>query len=185
LLNLQLKGPQKYTEEALIRSLCRQEHGAFLYLYDNYAAALNGVILSIIGDTDFAGDILQEVFVKIWRQMDSYDPQKGKLFTWMYNVARNTAIDATRGKEWKTRKNSRSLTEGNAGLADDRSPSAGGVDLRGSMQELKEDHKVLVDMSYFQGYTQAEIAKLLNIPLGTVKTRLRAALSNLKKLITI
>lgn len=165
--------------------LRRQEHAAFVYLYDNYAAALNGVILTIIDDRHFAADILQEVLVKIWRQMDSYDPKRGRLFTWMHQIARNAAIDATRGKEWKTRKNSSSLSEDHTALPDGGSSGAGAPDLRSSVQRLKEDHQVLVDMSYFQGFTQAEIAKMLNLPLGTVKTRLRAALLKLKQLITL
>ena len=180
-----MKGPQKYTEEELIRLLRRQEHAAFVYLYDNYAAALNGVILTIIDDHHFAGDVLQEVLIKIWRQMDSYDPGRGRLFTWMHQIARNTAIDATRGKEWKTKKNSRSLSADHAELPDAGLSGAGAPDLRSSVRQLKEDHRLVVDMSYFQGYTQVEIAKMLDLPLGTVKTRLRAALLRLKKLITL
>ena len=180
-----MKGPQNYTEDELVHLLKRQERAAFVYLYDHYAAALNGVILTIIPDTGLAEDILQEVFVKIWRQMENYDPEKGRVFTWMHQIARNSAIDATRSKEWRKRKDSRSLTEDHAGLAD-RSPAGEGVlDLRKSVQVLKEDHKILVEMSYFQGYTQAEIARMLRIPLGTVKTRLRVALSRLKQLISI
>lgn len=180
-----MKGPQKYTEEELIRLLRQRERAAFVYLYDNYAAALNGVILTIIDDSHFAGDILQEVLVKIWRQIDSYDPARGRLFTWMHHIARNTAVDATRGKEWKTRIRSKTLTEDFSELPDGGSSGAGAPDLRGSVQQLKEDHRLLVDMSYFQGYTQAEIAEMLGLPLGTVKTRLRTALMKLKKLISL
>ena len=165
--------------------LRQRERAAFVYLYDNYAGALNGVILTIIDDTHFAGDILQEVLVKIWRQIDSYDPARGRLFTWMHHIARNTAVDATRGKEWKTRIRSKALTEDFSELPADGQLGAGAPDLRGSVQQLKEEQRLLVDMSYFQGYTQVEIAEMLGLPLGTVKTRLRSALMKLKKLIRL
>jgi RNA polymerase sigma factor (sigma-70 family) len=179
-----LKDPGKYSEEELIELLRRQDAAGFVYLYDNYAHALNGVILTIIDDRQFAGDILQEVFVKIWRHIDKYDASRGRLFTWMHNIARNSAIDATRRKEWKKGKRNNPLTTAEEDLADGHLPPGVEPDLRRSVDVLKEDHKILVDMSYFQGYTQAEIATILGIPLGTVKTRLRAALSQLKKLIT-
>lgn len=155
-----------------------------MYLYDNYAHALNGVILTIINDRHHAGDVLQEVFVKIWRHIDQYDASRGRLFTWMHNVARNSAIDATRRKDWQRSKRNNPLTAAHDGLTDN--PLSPGIDpdLRRSVGVLKEEHKVLVDMSYFQGYTQAEISTILGIPLGTVKTRLRAALTQLKKMIT-
>jgi RNA polymerase sigma-70 factor (ECF subfamily) len=179
-----LKDQGKYSEEELVHLLRRQDAASFVYLYDNYAHALNGVILTIISDRGLAGDVLQEVFVKIWRHIDQYDASKGRLFTWMHNVARNSAIDATRRKGWQQSKKNNPLTDDHDGLADNSLPSGVGPELRTSVDVLKEEHKVLVDMSYFQGYTQAEIAKMLGIPLGTVKTRLRAALTQLKKLIT-
>lgn len=164
--------------------LRRQDAAAFVYLYDNYSHALNGVILTIIDDRQLAGDVLQEVFVKIWRHIDRYDASRGRLFTWMHHVARNSAIDATRRKEWQRSRMNRPLTDDHDRLKDSSLPPGIDPDLRKSVGVLKEEHKVLVDMSYFQGYTQAEIAKILGIPLGTVKTRLRAALIQLKKLIT-
>ena len=179
------KGPQKYPEEELVQLLKQQDYAAFVYLYDRYAAAVNGVILTIMPDQDLAADILQEVFVKIWRQMQSYDPAKGRLFTWMHQIARNTAIDATRSRQWRNRRDYKPLTLEDARLPDSSSPQYLDVDLRKSVQVLKEDHKILVELSYFQGYTQAEIAEMLKIPLGTVKTRLRGAISRLKQLISI
>ena len=164
--------------------LRRQDTSAFVYLYDNYAPTLNGIILTIINDRHRAGDVLQEVFVKIWRHIDQYDASKGRLFTWMYNIARNSAIDATRRKEWQKSKINNPLTADHNALMENNSSSGANSDLKNSVGVLKEEHKVLVDMSYFQGYTQAEIAKILGIPLGTVKTRLRAALIQLRKLIT-
>ena len=70
----------------------------YSYLYDNYAGALYSTIVGIVSDTELANDVLQEVFVKIWRQIDSYDAKKGRLFTWMLNIARNASIDTIRSK---------------------------------------------------------------------------------------
>ncbi|HVU97917.1 MAG TPA: sigma-70 family RNA polymerase sigma factor [Puia sp.] len=179
-----MKDPGLYSEEQLIQRLRQHDAAAFVYLYDNYADSLNGVILTIINDRSLAGDILQEVFIKIWRHIDQYDASRGRLFTWMHNVARNAAIDVTRRKEWQRTRSNNPLTADHDRLADNPLPSGIDPDLRTSVSVLKEEHKVLVDMSYFQGYTQAEIATMLGIPLGTVKTRLRAALTQLRKLIT-
>ena len=78
--------------------LKQRRESAFNYLYDNYSAALYSVIISIVPDRELSNDILQEVFVKIWRQIETYDVTKGRLFTWMLNIARNASIDALRSK---------------------------------------------------------------------------------------
>jgi RNA polymerase sigma factor (sigma-70 family) len=180
-----LKGSPKYTEEELVVMLRRQEDAAFVYLYDNYAPALNGVIVTIVGNSPATGDILQETLVKIWKQIHNYDSSKGRLFTWMHHIARNTAIDATRNKEWKKQKFNKSLTTEQVELSDDHAALMNDKDLRKSVLKLKDEQKVLVEMSYFEGYTHMEIADILQIPLGTVKTRIRAALSKLRQLITL
>ncbi len=160
----------------------RQQNG-FGYLYDNYSGALFSVISAIVPDKDLAADVLQEVFVKIWKQIESYDNLKGRLFTWMMNIARNSSIDVLRSKNYQNSKQNRELTEN----VDD----AGGVvntniekiGLRKIVTQLKQEYKILVELSYFEGFTQEEISTLLNIPLGTVKTRLRAALIQLREIV--
>ncbi len=84
------------SEEELVRSLKQNSQKAFEYLYDNYSGSLMGVITKIIKDTEKSEDILQDAFLKIWRKIGDYDPSKGRLFTWMVNIARNTAIDQFR-----------------------------------------------------------------------------------------
>ncbi|MBO9635590.1 MAG: sigma-70 family RNA polymerase sigma factor, partial [Chitinophagaceae bacterium] len=91
-----MKDAHTYSEQELVEALKQRNGKAFGYLYDNYSAALNGVIMDILQDDGSAVDILQEVFIKIWKQIEQYDPARGKLFTWMFNIARNAAIDATR-----------------------------------------------------------------------------------------
>ena len=78
-----------------------KDNQAFSYLYDNYAGALYGVVKQIVTDAETGNDVLQEVFVSIWRKIDSYDETKGRLFTWMLNIARNAAIDKTRSKNYQ------------------------------------------------------------------------------------
>ncbi|MBV8253349.1 MAG: sigma-70 family RNA polymerase sigma factor [Chitinophaga sp.] len=181
-----MKEPRTYiTEQELINGLKQREQAAFSFLYDHYSSALNGVIYNIIPDTNIATDILQEVFVKIWRLIDSYDPDKGKLFTWMFNIARNTAIDLARSKEWRNSKRNNRLTDDYAQLPDRSLPPSDLPELRKIVYSLKDEYKTVIELSYFEGYTQKEIATMEQIPLGTVKTRLRAALLQLKKKINL
>ena len=160
----------------------RQEQ-AFGYLYDNYSGSLYAVILNIVPDRELANDLLQEVFIKIWKQIDSYDQLKGRLFTWMLNVARNASIDAVRSKAYNQGQQNRELTENVYSAAGSIQTNTDKIGLRKIVGKLKDDYKVLIELSYFQGYTQDEISKMLNIPLGTVKTRLRNALIQLKQVI--
>lgn len=176
-----MKGSQRYTEQELVYLLKQRQQAAFGYLYDHYSTALNGVISSIVPDAEMVSDVLQEVFVKIFRQIENYDPSKGRLFTWMYQIARSTAIDTIRSADWQNSRRNNSLLENHTSLPDKTQHPSEQYGLRKIVQMLKEEHKVLVDLTYFQGYKQDEIAKLLNIPLSTVKTRLRAALVQLRK----
>jgi len=180
-----LKVLQTYSEDQLVASLRQREQQAFNFLYDHYATALHGVILNIIPDSNTAGDVLQEVFVKIWRQIDQYDAGKGRLFTWMLNIARNTAIDTIRSKGWQNSLKNNELTDHSIEQAGSTKDKTDDIGLRKIVHRLKEEYKVLVELSYFQGYTQDEIAKMLNIPLGTVKTRLRTALMQLRQLVKV
>jgi RNA polymerase sigma-70 factor (ECF subfamily) len=164
--------------------LLKQHHQpAFNYLYDHYSGSLYSVILSIVPDKELANDALQEVFIKIWKQIDSYDTAKGRLFTWMLNVARNTSIDIVRSKNFQHSQQNRQLTESVYDSAGSTEMNTDKIGLRKLVYNLKDDYRVLIELSYFQGYTQDEISKMLAIPLGTVKTRLRAGLTQLKQAI--
>jgi len=174
---------EKYNEDELVLLLKQREQSAFSYLYDNYSSALYTFIVSVLQDREFANDVLQEVFVKIWRQIEQYDAEKGRLFTWMINIARNASIDTLRSKSYNTQKQNRELTENVYSAAGTFNIETDTIGLRKLITNLKEEQKVLVELAYFQGYTQEEISKLLNIPLGTVKTRLRSALIQLRALL--
>ena len=160
--------------------LQKRDEKAFSYLYENYSGALYGIINSIVTDKEIANDVLQNVFVNIWRKIESYDASKGRLFTWMLNIARNASIDEIRSKGFRDSQKNQSFADN----VDIRGMSVGpvfdDVGLRKVLTKLKGELRVLVDMSYFQGFTHEEISKALNIPLGTVKTRIRSALIQLR-----
>lgn len=160
---------------------------AFSSLYDNYSAALYGVILKIVSVEEQAQDILQDAFVKIWKNFSSYDSAKGKLFTWMLNIARNTAIDAMRSKQGKMEGKIQSI-DNSVYEVNTQTKVVTGVDhigLKDVIKKLRSEYVVLIDMVYFKGYTQEEISQELNIPLGTVKTRIRTALNQLREVLKV
>jgi RNA polymerase sigma-70 factor (ECF subfamily) len=170
---------QIYDERELVTALRRKDEGAFGYLYDHYAGALYTVVKQIVGDAEVSNDVLQETFVNIWRKMDLYDESKGRLFTWMLNIARNAAIDKTRSKGYQQSSRVQSLSEGDS-MHPSVKPGGDDYGLKKILLRLKEEQRLLIDLSYFQGYTHEQIAKALDIPLGTVKTRIRSALTQLR-----
>lgn len=174
----------KYGEQELVALLQQRNEGSFAYLYDNYAGALLGVINAVLPEPETARDVLQDVFINIWRRIDSYDASKGRLFTWMMNVARNAAIDKLRSKGYQNTNKNRPIPEGDNSLSLADAPHMEDVGLRAQLRKLKEEHRILIDLSYYRGYTHEEIAKMLDIPLGTVKTRIRTALTQLRTMIS-
>lgn len=173
------------SESVLIERLHQHDQQAFQWLYDQYSPALYGVVLRIVRDDDQAQDLLQDIFVKIWKNLESYDATKGRLFTWMLNVSRNTAIDALRSR--KTQPSNEIRTDEDSVHIVDRQhnteqPNPDHIGLQDVVKQLRPDRKELIDLVYFGGYTHEEAAEELNLPLGTVKTRIRAALHELKQL---
>jgi RNA polymerase sigma factor (sigma-70 family) len=176
--------PGTYTEEELILALKERKEQAFGFLYDRYGGALYSIIKQIITDnTELAGDVLQEVFINIWRKIDSYDQSKGRLFTWMLNVARNASIDTLRSKGYQNSRKNQELTENVYSEVTNQTtqPNVDNIGLRKVLEKLKPEHRVLVELAYFKGFTHEEIAGIMNIPLGTVKTRIRSALLQLRE----
>ena len=174
-----------YSEQELVALLQQRSDHSFSYLYENYSGALLGVVGAIVPDQEVARDVLQEVFINIWRKIESYDPTKGRLFTWMMNVARNAAIDKIRSRGYQDSLKNRSIPDSvdinTAGAI--TGPQINDVGLKKILTQLKDEHRVLIDLSYYQGYTHEEISKALKIPLGTVKTRIRSALIHLRTMI--
>lgn len=165
----------------LILELQAGSENALSKLYDMYSEALYGLILRIVRDDLLAQDILQECFVKIWQKAKSYSPSKGTFFTWALNICRNRAIDELRKKK---REN-----EGKDGLehssqfeSHSASMNVEAIGLSEILKELPEEQQFVLNLMYFQGYTQQEIADEHGIPLGTVKTRARSALKHLREI---
>lgn len=177
------KSTKNYTEEELVSLLKRKDAGAYSLLYDNYSAALFGVISKVVSAEEIAEDILQDVFVKIWKNIENYDASKGRLFTWMLNIARNASIDYARSKQSKMDGKLRDLENSRyeVNKLNSFQNNTDFIGVKEQVSKLKEDHRVLIDMLYFEGYTQEDAAKELNIPLGTVKTRVRAAIVKLRE----
>jgi RNA polymerase sigma factor (sigma-70 family) len=174
-----------YTEAELVAGLRARDQQIFGYLYDHYSPALHGVVLKVINEETIASDILQEVFLKIWRSIEKYDPEKGRLFTWMLNIARNTAIDALRSKAYKLDQKIQDIGSDVYSHTSQLTvnPSVDHLGLVKVLEKLNKEQRVIIDLAYFKGCTQEEIAKVLDIPLGTVKTRMRNAIIQLRNIL--
>jgi RNA polymerase sigma factor (sigma-70 family) len=171
------------SEEELVLALRNREKIAIEALYDMYSSSLYGVISRIIVDTATSEDVLQETFVKIWHSFSSYSADKGRLFTWMVNIARNLSIDKLRSKDFKNHNKNQEL-ENNVTSIDEQRNTVYKPELMGIkelVQTLRPEQKSILDLVYFKGYTHVEAADELGIPLGTIKTRLRMAIIELRK----
>lgn len=171
------------SEEELVSKLKSRDTIAIQALYDMYSGALLGVISRIIEQTEVAEDLLQETFIKIWNSADSYDSTKGRLFTWMMNIARNLSIDKVRSKDFKNSSKNQDI-ENNVDFIDAQKEVTFNADILGikdMVTALKPEFNDVLNMVYFKGYTHVETAEELNLPLGTVKTRIRMAIMELRK----
>lgn len=171
------------SEEEIVGMLRAGDRGVMEYLYDHYSGALYGVCLKVVQDETSAQDVLQDGFIKIWKKGAQYDPSKGKLFTWMLNIVRNTAIDYLRSKAVKYEINGNERVSHVIETNSSQEMSVDAIGLRKQLAQLRKEERDILELSYFGGYTQEEISKELNIPLGTVKTRARKALNDLRKLL--
>jgi RNA polymerase sigma factor (sigma-70 family) len=172
-----------YTEEELVALLKQQSRDAYNYLYRQYSGVLYGVIRRIVMDEQTAQDVLQEVFVKIWYNIQQYDPMKGRIYTWMINIARNSSIDKLRSKgevmKGKIRGDEETVNNIGGGMQTEQNTDA--IGLKKLVDKLKPEHKAVVELAYFKGYTMEEIGKTLDVPVGTVKTRMRSAIQTLRQ----
>ena len=170
-------------EGDLVLLLQSKDERGFSILYDNYSSALYGVILKIVRTEEIAADVMQDSFVKIWKNIEGYNRTKGTLFTWMLNVARNTAIDKIRSQDFQNSQRNQDL-DSTVEVIDNQASSQFDVDaigLKKVVENLRPEHRQMIDLLYFQGYTQAEVADEFGIPLGTVKTRVKAAIVQLRQ----
>ncbi len=182
----QVIASKKHIEEnEIISGLCSRNQSVLDYVYDHYSGALYSVVLRVVRDEDIAQEVLQDAFLKIWEKIDSYDSSKGKLFTWMLNVTRNLAIDRTRSKEMSKSKKTDDL-EHSVNRIDNQEKvelHVEAIGLKETLKQLPEEQQFVIEHLYLKGYTQSELAEEFNIPLGTVKTRTRLALTELRMIL--
>ena len=160
-----------------IQKLQQGDKQALYTLYDRYSAAIFGVILRICRDEQQAKDILQEVFLKIWKKIGSYDPEKGKFYTWANRIARNTTLNALRKKDVFIQTDDFSVYESTTQPESKENFEA----LTGAITTLSAHHRRAIQLVYFQGYTHREAHKVMEVPLGTFKSYIRQAVIALRE----
>jgi RNA polymerase sigma-70 factor, ECF subfamily len=147
-----------------------------------YSKSLFAVISNLVSDREEAEDVLQESFVKIWKNIETYNDTKGRLYTWMLNITRNTAIDKLRSKGFNNKQ--KNLSSDNfVHLLDDSNKMTNRIDTIGIQEfvkKLKPKCIQLLDLLFFKGFTQQEASEELEIPLGTVKTQNRNCINDLR-----
>ncbi|NKI32718.1 RNA polymerase sigma factor [Croceivirga thetidis] len=169
--------------DTLIEKFKQKDMAAFEKLYAMYAENIHGVINTIIRDPERSEELCQDVFIKVWNNAESYNSSKGRFFTWILNIARNTAIDELRSKTYKNQKKNL-RADYIVGILEQPDENANKYDIIGLeklLKGLKKKCSQIIELLYFKGFTQKEAAKQLDIPLGTVKTRNRNCISKIRE----
>lgn len=162
-------------DNTIAERLKNKDQTALSEIYDEYAGAIYGVIIRICRDEAVAQDLLQEVFMKVWQKIAKYDPAKGKLFTWIYQIARNLALNAIRSQRQLIQNEDLTVYSNK-----EEEKATVYPELMGSLNELEVHHKQAIELVYFQGLTHREAHEEMGVPLGTFKSYVRQALRNLK-----
>jgi RNA polymerase sigma-70 factor (ECF subfamily) len=171
-------------ESALVARVAKGDEDAFLALYDRFAGRVYGLTLRVLGDPLLAEEATQDTFLKLWNRAGLYLAERGSLAMWLLTIARRTALDRLRlesrrpaivdfddiGDGWRSLPDANSLTEENRWRS-----------LSFAVQGLSPEQRQVIELAYFQGMSQSDIAEVLGWPLGTVKTRMRAAMENLRR----
>jgi RNA polymerase sigma-70 factor (ECF subfamily) len=179
-------------DAALVASLGADEVGALEQLYDRYSALVFSVALRVLHDHALAEDVTQEVFLRIWRQPASFDPQRGRFISWISSVARNRALDEQRRMSRRRRAEDQDedpiLRLPAEGRGDDPAQETVLADERRrvheALRDLPEAQRTVIELAYFGGLTQTEIAARTGDPLGTIKTRVRLGMRKLREALT-
>lgn len=174
------------TDVELLRAVARGDEQALAEIYDRYRVILFGLLVRILNSREEAEDVLQEVFLQVWRRAADFDENRGKPFTWLVTLARSRGIDRLRSlgaRERVAQAGTREASELVSDAATDafRSEQRGLVNL--ALAQLPEEQKRTLILAYFDGLTQSEIAAKLGAPLGTVKTRMRTGMTRLRELL--
>ncbi len=157
----------------------KDEKGLSL-LYDSYAPALLGIIVRIVKNKPIGEEVLQSTLLKAWDSIELYDHNKGNFFTWLATIARRKALDKVRLKGYQRQMDNEELVDTSINLVSNQEETEL-IDTQRLLSSLNENHRVILDMIYLQGYTHKDTAQTLELPLGTVKTRLRIAIKLLRE----
>ena len=171
--------------ETLVKKFQDKDQVAFEKLYGMYSKSIHGVVYNIVKDADIADELMQDVFIKAWYKAETYSSKKGRFFTWILNIARNTAIDQTRSKAFKQSKQNLNadffvdIITSN----DNLDASTDAIGIKKFVTNLGEKCKEVIELLYFKGFTQKEASEALQMPLGTIKTRNRSCIKQLRAMV--
>jgi RNA polymerase sigma-70 factor, ECF subfamily len=179
--------PAQVSDVSLLQAIARRDESALGSLYDRYRLILFGLLVRILSSREEAEDILQEVFLQVWRRAADFDERRGKPFTWLVTLARSRAIDRLRhlaSRERLANAAAKETTEEVSDAALDAIRSERREIVSGALARLPDEQRRALLLAYFEGLTQTEIAVRLGAPLGTVKTRMRAGMIKLRELLS-
>jgi RNA polymerase sigma-70 factor (ECF subfamily) len=171
---------QGLNDGALISAIRSGNQDAMAQLYDRYSAVVYSVALRVLGDTGAAEDILQEIFMQLWRNPGSFDAGRGNLAPWLAVIARNRAVDLLRKRRPQT-EISETIVSVESDLAAETDRGRITEKVRGVLKEMPAPQRKALEMAYFEGYSHSEISEKTGEPLGTIKTRIRSGLILLRK----
>lgn len=167
-------------EKNIVALLEKGDEKALDLLYEYYGDSLYGVILQVTSNEELAQDALQETFIKVWKNAKKYDSSKAKLFTWLYRIAKNTAIDKLRSFKNRFEKEVQ-IDKSDVYILPTASLNQDVMDLKEHVARLEGKYQIVLKALFFEGMTQQEASEDLDIPLGTIKSRLKIGLRELKK----
>lgn len=174
------------TDVELLHAVAHGDEHALAHIYDRYRVVLFGLLVRILNSREEAEDVLQEVFLQVWRRAADFDEKRGRPFTWLVTLARSRAIDRLRALASRERLAQAGAREESEQISDAASDAirAEQRDLvTNALAQLPDEQKRALMLAYFDGLTQSEIATRLGAPLGTVKTRMRAGMTKLRELL--
>ena len=175
---------QQERQDVLLQLLRKKDEAGMRYLFDHYGGALNNIIGQIITEKEIVQEVLHDVLLRIWNNIEQYEESKSRLFTWMARIARNAAIDKVRSKAYRKSGKTDELDAvvvNHSNLSEQMSVEH--IGLNKVLDKLDANYRSIIDLLYFKDYTQAEAAEALDLPLGTVKTRSRRALQKLREIL--
>ena len=169
-------------QDLVLRLLLQRDEQGMRELFTHYSGALLAIIDPIVKDPGISEEVLHDVLLKVWENVEAYDAGKSRLFTWMARIARNAAIDKVRSKEYRDRSKTEAIPDvvANDGRLSE-TPTMEYIGVPKLLQHLDDEHRAIIDLLFLKDFTQSEAADELDIPLGTVKTRSRRALQQLRK----